>query len=75
MQKVNLMDMDSTFGQMEVISRVISKMDFERVMECGKRVQEIVINMKVSMSMIKSMAKVYFLGQLAMSTKEIINKI
>ena len=44
-------------------------------MVCGKRVQEQVINMKVSIVLIRNMATVFFHGHLEMSIKETTKKI
>ena len=45
------------------------------VMVCGKKVQEQVINIKVSIMLIRNMATVFFHGHLVMSIKETIKKI
>ena len=45
------------------------------VMACGKKVQELVINIKVSIMRIRNMAMVFFHGHLVISIKEIIKRI
>lgn len=70
--KVNRTVMDNIFGLMEAITKEISKTVSKMVREYGSYLQEIVINMKVSMLKAKNRAMESLLGILETSTKEII---
>ena len=61
----NQMVMVSIFGQTAAFTKAISKTVSEMVMEYGKNQLELVINMKVTIFMIKNKAMVFSLGKMA----------
>ena len=67
--------MESTTGRTAAISRVPSRTDCDRDMECGKKDREQAINMKDNTWLIKNMAMVSFLGLLEIYTKVTTRKI
>lgn len=75
MLKENRTDMENIIGPMVAITKVRLEKDLDKVMECGKKDLEIVINMKVSILVIRSMATVFLLGLVETFTKETIMKI
>lgn len=74
-QKESQMVMANIIGVMEVTLKETSKMDSEMVMECGKKAQEIAINMKVNIMKIKNMDMEYLVGQVEIFIRGIIFKI
>jgi len=75
MGKESQMVMVNIIGVMEVTLKEILKRDSEMVMECGKNVQEIAINMKENILKIKSMDMESLVGQVEIFIREIILKI
>lgn len=67
---INRMDMESIIGKIKVISKEIFPMVLDRVRVSGKKVQETVISMKVSIKMIKSGAMGSLHGQTEIFLKE-----
>lgn len=72
---VNHQGMDNIIGKMVVISKVNFLTDYVMVQEYGKRVQDIMINIKANMKMIKKMGMEYLHGLQEMYIKEIINQM
>ena len=72
---VNHQGMDNIIGKMVVISKVNFLTDYVMVQEYGKRVQDITINIKANMKMIKKMDMEYLHGLQEMYIKEIINQM
>lgn len=70
--KVSHMVLGSIFGTAVLFIRVISKMGIETGMGFGKRVREIVINLKENIEKIRKMVMVFLLGIMGIFIKEII---
>lgn len=66
----NLMDMGSTFGQMEATIKEILRTVSEMEMVYGKRIRARVINMKDNMPMIKKMGMVSSHGLVEIAIQE-----
>ena len=71
----NHQDLENITGQMEAILKEFSMMESEMGKDYGKEDQEIVINMKDSIRMIRNQDMGYLHGLLEISTKEIIMKM
>ena len=65
----NHKDLVNTFGQLEAILRVIFKMGLETVKEFGKDRQEIVINIKDNIKMIKKKDMAFSHGKMVILIK------
>jgi hypothetical protein len=65
----NHKDLVNTFGQLEAILRVIFKMGLETVKEFGNDRQEIVINIKDNIKMIKNKDMAFLHGKMAILIK------
>lgn len=69
--KVNLQALVNIIGQMAAILKVHLEWVYDVVMEYGRKVLVITINMRVNMSMTKNQATVYSHGRVAMFIKGI----
>jgi len=72
---INRMDMESIIGKIKVILKETFLMVFDKVRVSGKRVQETVINMKVSIKTTKSGATGFLHGQTEIFLKETTKQI
>lgn len=75
MQMESHQDLVNIIGQMEATLKEHLKMASEMGMECGKKVQETMINMKENILMIKNVDMGYSHGQLAMYTRVITKQM
>ena len=75
MWMANLVVLESTIGQMAVISKEISKMDSEMDMGCGREGLAIVISTRDSILTIKSQDMAFLHGQVETFTKETMEMI
>lgn len=73
--KENLTATANTIGQTAATLREISRKVSEKVMECGKKDQELVTNTRGSTKLIKSMAMEFFHGHQETFTKGTMRKI
>ena len=71
----NLKDMVNTTGQMNHFSKVSLRMDFVMAKEFGKKVLEITILMRGSISVIKNVEMEFSHGRQVMSIKVAISMI
>lgn len=69
------MDMDNTSGKTKAILKEISPMDSGQVMECGKKVLETRISMRVNTKMTRNGDMGFLLGRMVMFSRGVMKQI
>lgn len=66
---------ENTFGKTKAILKEISLMDSGQAMECGKKVLETRINMKVNTKMTRNGDMEFLLGRMEIFSKGVMRRI